>query len=70
MSAGNSRNDPGVRQFWDRYINKLEKQGVKPKIARDVTASNRHEKSYDFKGNNVSLARSQHAEVLTKLIRE
>lgn len=157
MSAGNSRNDPGVRQFWDRYINNLEKQGVKPKmlrwyviraeqylkafpdqqlekhgpgevqaylektgrkegledwqyrqivdaiqnlfklieadwleqvdwefwksssrslapdhptIARDVTAPNSHEKSYDFKSKSTSLARSQYAEVLTRLINE
>ena len=34
MSGGNSRNDPGVRWFRDRYITKHEKQGVKPKTRR------------------------------------
>lgn len=34
MSEINSNSDPAVRRFWDRYIQKLEKQGVKPKFLR------------------------------------
>jgi len=34
VSEINSNSDPAVRRFWDRYIQKLEKQGVKPKVLR------------------------------------
>jgi hypothetical protein len=34
VSARDSTADPAIRRFWDRYINKLEKQGVKAKVLR------------------------------------
>ncbi len=34
MSAYNSTTDPAIRRFWDRHINKLEKQGVNAKVLR------------------------------------
>ena len=34
MSAHTSTTDPRARKVWDRYINKLEKQGVKAKMLR------------------------------------
>lgn len=34
MPESNSSNEPSVRKFWDRYINQLQKQGVKSKTLR------------------------------------
>ncbi len=54
--------------FWKSSARSLSPDH--PTIARDVTATNGYEKSYESKDKNTSLARSRHTEVLTKLINE